>query len=280
MRTACLLASVVIVVGCADLLPVRPRDGAVPDAPAADAAADRQDVGGGVRSGLVLHWRLDEPAGNEAGDSSGHGFTGLYTGEMGMPAPVADVAAPIMFADPLSRAFGLAERHSVQLAPLPALLKPEIDVTVAAWYRASLVDLNPATGQPSGSELVSGGNHYVLRLRPTQIEFSKRVMGTTSGAFVQCLGSADNHLDGNWHHLAGVSSAAGLKVYFDGVERCTSDAPNAVKPILYDQGPDFWVGRHGNTQTIYDFGGTLDEVRVYARVLTPEEIAALARGVE
>jgi|tagenome__1003787_1003787.scaffolds.fasta_scaffold20778401_2 hypothetical protein len=296
--TACAVAGVVLVGGCTSLLPYRPRDAAEPgedgsivvvlDAaieapPARDAAAAEADVapptGIGDHSGPALHWRFDEEQGaTMAVDSSGHGFDGVYVGDIGLPSPVADVPRQVAFADPWSRQFTLESHQAVRLAPVPPALRPVNDLTVCAWYRATTVDVNPTTAMASGSEVVSGGNHYVLRVRPRQVEFSKRVSGVP--AFAQCLPTVTGHLDGNWHHLAGVSSAAGVKLYLDGTERCTNVTPSAQQPILYDQGPDLWVGRHGNNQTYWNFGGNIDDVRIYTRALAPEEIAALAAGGE
>jgi hypothetical protein len=44
-------------------------------------------------------------------------------------------------------------------------------------------------------------------------------------------------------------------------------------------GTDLWVGRHGNGSANFDFQGNVDEVRIYARVLTVAEIQGLAQGV-
>jgi hypothetical protein len=131
------------------------------------------------------------------------------------------------------------------------------------------VDFNGGT--PNGSEIVSGGNQYVLRLRATEIEFSKRIAGT----FAQCIVNASTHLDGNWHHLAGVTSAGGLKLYFDGVEACSN---GLGQDIVYDLGDDLFVGRHGFNQTQWDFDGNIDDVRLYGRALSPSEISFLAKG--
>jgi hypothetical protein len=287
LRTVC-LTSVLFAAGCSSLLPYRPRDGAA-DAPEIDVAVDAPapappDAGLIASTGPALYWRFDEESGGQALDSSGNGRTGTYTGETGAPAPATEVSGRFVFPNPRSRAFDSSQRQAVQLSPLPPALRPDNDLTVAAWYRATTLDApqlpDGGIGAPSGAELVSGGNHYVLRLRPTQVEFSKRVMGPMVPTFAQCLGTVDNHLDGNWHHLAGVSSAQGVKVYLDGTERCSNASANATHPILYDQGPDLWVGRHGNNQTNWDFGGNLDEVRLYTRALTAQEIAALAAGGE
>ena len=86
-------------------------------------------------------------------------------------------------------------------------------------------------------------------------------------------------MDGNWHHVAGVASkTGGMKVYFDGVEVAT--AATQIDDIIYTTtAHSFWVGRHGDGQIQWDFGGNIDEVRMYTRVLSPSEISALAQGL-
>ena len=48
--------------------------------------------------------------------------------------------------------------------------------------------------------------------------------------------------------------------------------------MIYDQGPDLYVGRHGTDDPDWDFGGNIDDVRIYTRALPPAEVAALAGG--
>jgi hypothetical protein len=168
--------------------------------------------------------------------------------------------------NPFSRAFVRANQQAVRLAAIPAALKPVNGLTVSAWYRATSVDT-------SGAELVSAGDNYLLRLRVGQIEFAKRI----SGGFATCAFAASGHLDGSWHHLAAVTSATGMKVYLDGVERCTN---TRGENLLYDRGPDFWAGRHGNGSTAWDFEGNLDDVRVYPRALAASEITALSSAAQ
>jgi hypothetical protein len=73
-----------------------------------------------------------------------------------------------------------------------------------------------------------------------------------------------------------VQSPQGMKVYLDGVERCTN---TRGEDIRYDGTPDLWVGRHPDN-VAYDFDGTLDEVRIYTRALTADEVARLFQGFE
>jgi hypothetical protein len=220
----------------------------------------------------ALYWKMDEASGVMALDASGNKLAGSYIGATGTPTPSPTVPA-VTFPDPLSRAFLRANRHAVTLANMPDLIKPVSDVTVSVWYRATTIDTGPA-GSVGGSELVSAGDNYLLRLHSADIEVSKR----TSSGHMQCLGPVTNHLDGAWHHVAGVITAAAMMIYVDGVQRMS--CPLAL-PILYDRGTDLFVGRHGNDTTgaaVYDFEGNIDEVRIYARSLTPSEVAALAAG--
>jgi len=214
--------------------------------------------------GLVLHWRFDEANGTAAADASGSGYTGTYTGATGTPTPSPLTPAGLKFPNPQSRAFVLADRHAVQLAPIPPALKFTNNVTISAWYRLTALD----TG---GSEIISAGDQYSVRVSAGYVEMSKRI----AGAHRQCRASPTGFIDDNWHHIAGLTTPAGMKLYIDGVERCTDTVGD---DIVYDRGPDFWVGRHGNAGTIYDFGGNIDDVRVYNRALSAAEVANLAKG--
>jgi hypothetical protein len=210
----------------------------------------------------ALYWKLDETTGTAAADSSGNNLNGTYNG----PTPSTMVPPMLTFPDPSSRAFVRANRHFVQLTNMPASLKVPADITLSAWYRATNLD-----SAGSGSEIVSGGDQWMMRLHSADLEVSKR----TADGHKQCLGPVTGHLDGNWHHAAATITATAMTVYVDGVLRIT--CPNTL-PIVYDRGNNLLVGRHGNGNDMYDFEGNIDEVRVYLRVLTGTEIAALAAG--
>lgn len=138
-------------------------------------------------------------------------------------------------------------------------------MTLAAWYRATTIGTR-------GSEIVSGADKYVLRIRgTTELEFSK----LRSGGYAQCFATVPNLLDGNWHHVAGVTTPAGMTSYFDGVVQCSNiDGSD----ISYNTNQTFWVGRHGGGEITWNFDGNIDDVRVYSRALSPAEIRRLAEG--
>jgi hypothetical protein len=218
--------------------------------------------------GTALYWRFDEAAGTTALDASGMGQDGTYVGEPTAPAPSALVPTTT-FANPLSRAFAAAGRPSVRLANVAPALKPANEITFSLWYAASAA----AVG---GTDVLNLGTDLLLRLKPTDIEFAKRV-STVAGmvyAVARVAGGSTTHLDGKWHHLAGVTTAAGMRLYLDGTLR-GSNARG--EPTIYT-GSDLWCGRDGSGAVGRDFAGNLDEVRIYTRALAVEEIAALAHG--
>ena len=215
-------------------------------------------------AGPALRWALDEADGAVATDSSGNHLDGAYTGVAGAPTPSA-LAAPLTFANPRSRLFSADDRQAVRRT-LTGALKPTAALTVSAWYQAT----GPL--DTMGGELVSGGNSYYLRLKAGSLELGKRIAGSAT-SFATCAAPMTAHLDGKWHHVAGVHGPGGLALYFDGVSVATSGSAAA---ILYDQGPDLWVGRHGKDDAAFDFNGNIDDVRVYGRALSGPEIARIA----
>ena len=224
-------------------------------------------------TGLVLHWRFEEPNGTVVGDSSGNNLHGAATGAAGAPMPSAAVPPGLSYANGRSRVFSMADRHAVLLANMPAALKPANNLTISVWYRATAMDVGG--GGASGSEIVSAGNAYLLRLRSTGPEVFKEIAGNST---VYCRGTPGTQVDGNWHHLAAVFSTTGFKLFFDGAVACTSTRGENIAYSNPDVSPDLWVGRHGFGQTTWDFGGNVDELRIYNRVFTDAEIAALAAG--
>jgi hypothetical protein len=220
-----------------------------------------------VPSGSIpeLYWNFDEGSGSTSFDGSGNGLNGAYTGQSGVPDPTTD-APPLMFSNPRSRVFNISNREGVRLANTPSFLQPSNNITISVWYKATRVDLDNAI---NGSELVSAGDNYMLRLEEDGVVMVKR---TLSG-FPRCDGGGP--LDGQWHHVAGVVGTTGMRVYLDGQQSCSNTNGESIS---YAAGDELWVGRHGDIDTDRDYDGQIDEVRIYTRVLSLSEIQALAAG--
>lgn len=244
------------------------------DAPAdAPAAFDAADVAGATEvpvprdrppdatvssAGLVLHWKLDEPSGTTARDSSPSGFNGAYTGE---PPPAHEPvgAAPIPD-NGGSRRFGAFDQSVWLSDSLPAL-RPTAGLTVSLWFR---------TRQSARAELVCNGRDYYIQIASPAIEFTRR--GPSGGpATTTASGSAPAAFDGAWHHVAGVATMAGTTVYLDG-DPIGRAGPAA---LTYLSGS---VNVARSSAASLNFVGSIDDVRIYARALDDAEIKALAAG--
>jgi len=79
--------------------------------------------------------------------------------------------------------------------------------------------------------------------------------------------------DGQWHHLAGVYDGQRVALFLDGE---LEDSVSAGGPIAVNTEP-VMIGQNsmGRTQP---FKGWIDEVRLYGRGLSVQEIKALGRG--
>lgn len=77
---------------------------------------------------------------------------------------------------------------------------------------------------------------------------------------------------GRWHHLALTREGSEFRIYADGAcvgkERMDAPLPNAKAPLLIGQGEGFFVE------------GALDEVKVFGRALSAEEIRQLADSAD
>jgi hypothetical protein len=100
---------------------------------------------------------------------------------------------------------------------------------------------------------------------------------------VKCSGQQTWHVGtttlqtGYWYHLAGVVEADGsLRIYVNGVEEGTTGSidVNAMEELS----GNLFVGRHSSAA--YYFNGVIDNVRIYHRGLTANEIQLLYQNWE
>ena len=159
-------------------------------------------------------------------------------------------------------AFAFDGNDYVTRANPSSALKPASQVTISAW-------INPTALDSSGSEVVSMGDSYALRVKTDGSILFFYFDGTTwrpvttTGVDVRV---------GEWHHIVGQKTSSALQIYVDGVLR---GSVNNTGTITYNKGPDFFIGKHGNGGTTYDFTGSIDDVRVYNRALNAQEVALL-----
>ncbi len=92
------------------------------------------------------------------------------------------------------------------------------------------------------------------------------------GAMQLAVGQAPWPEDGGWHHVAGTWDGTTAQFYFDGLLVSKLE----VAAIAYDDHPVTLGADFEFEELVNFFGGTVDDVRIYARALTDEELADLA----
>ena len=80
----------------------------------------------------------------------------------------------------------------------------------------------------------------------------------------------NNLLDNQWHYLTVNYEYNTIKIYLDGALLGSADFPNTP---VYNSG-DLFIGKWGCKNSRY-FHGAIDELRIYNRVLTEQEIVTL-----
>ena len=154
-------------------------------------------------------------------------------------------------------------RGCVQVPVTDSLNPTGKPLTVMAWAKSA---------QPNGVVVARGGNAqgYAIVLVKGKPQFMIRAAKKLT------VLEADQRIGKGWVHLAGVLTAEKkLQLYIDGKLSASKDAPSLITGVpaqAMEIGADEG-GAVGEYKSPNGLPGTIDEVRVYHRALTAEEIA-------
>jgi len=249
-----------------DMVPL--DDTSVPDADAdipVPICSDGKDV---LADGLVLYLRMDEPPlfstvyDSSANPVSGKFSTGASLGNAGI------------------RGGALAFNQYSNLQ-VPDTTKLDLPGEMSASIWVNLPDNGAGNTRPYmvfGKGSGHQANFAMFREPDRTISFIFHnwiVDGIVCG-----VKSATNPIDdGQWHHVVGTYDGTYTRIYVDGVLESTSP-PCTIVPILNDH--PVTIGQVAPAFQYTDpYSGTgyIDEVRLYNRVLSPEEVLLLKNGV-
>ncbi len=221
-------------------------------APQAPAATDP------LTDGLLGYWNLDEGSGLVAHDSSGNGRDGtLYPSNYQW---IVDDGGPTFFANDRSLRLP-GDSTSGWITVTAGMPLANNSFTLAVWAKRG------ATG--SAHWLFGQGKAGTTN---QALHFGFRDNNKFTCAFYDDDLDAPTYTDtGAWHHWACTYDVANKtrKLYRDGVL-----VAQDVAGANFAGSGDFWIGRA--PQSGQRFKGSLDEARVYNRVLTEAQLAALA----
>jgi hypothetical protein len=199
---------------------------------------------------LVGWWKMDDEGGSMALDWSGFGHNGSLVGD---PNWVDGYVGGAIELDGFDDCVDVGN---------PDRLNLTTEVTLAAWIKP-----NTAANSADQSFVTKGNNSYGLRQSNTNtLQF--RLNETTVAS-----SPVTSAFNGQWHHLAGTFNGSQLLLYVDGALQATTGFAGAVPTSVYAVN----IGREavGNR---FLYNGAIDEVRIYNRALTEDEIILAMRG--
>jgi len=206
----------------------------------------------GNTNGLVGCWKLDETSGLTAADSSGYSNNGTLTNMAGNEWTNGVV----------NGALGLDGSNDYVNCGNGASLNITEAITLSAWVNTD----DSADGQHH-SYVTKGDHAYSIQQGwNNYIEFFIYDSGWYAANFL-----VDSSFNGVWHHLAGTYDGSQVKIYLDGVLRNTANHVGSIASTAYNVN----IGRCSEvTDRLYD--GRIDDVRIYNRALSANEIAEMA----
>ena len=228
---------------------VPPADASVK--PPADASVKPQSLS----AGLVLHFAMDEGEGTKVTDGSGNGHEASFAAASGAWVEGRH-----------GKALDFSKTGPLTVARSSALDGITKAVTVAVWV-THLRSVGHWTMIVSRQYQNTGEEYYGLGLLDDVPSF-------TTEFFVKAQSSASMPR-GKWVHLAGTYDGVTHKIFVDG----KLAGEGAAKRTLQPDTTPLIIGANQNYTNLSEYWkGLVDDVRVYDRALSAEEIAALATG--
>lgn len=203
--------------------------------------------------GLIARWNFEESSGTLANDSSGKDNHATF------------VSAPTLAANGAyspNTGFGVELDGTSEYVDAGASLMNNLEsFTIMGW-------IHPDSTTPDKSffgqnDLVEVGIDYSAN----QIDFWTANGGSISGTVPLSVGK--------WNHVTAVGDGTGLKLYLNGNEVATGGSATAN---YGSNSYDFRIGEGVLDPTGDYFDGSFDDVRIYGRAATADEIFNLYRG--
>jgi hypothetical protein len=212
----------------------------------------------GDSNGLVAHWEFDEGEGSIAYDSAGENDGTIYG---------ASWADGVM-----GGALDFDGDMDYVRIPDDASLTPTSQITIGWWvYNRG--------GQSAGiykyascpSESASPGNSRAYGLSVSETGMGMQIFAAVNT--YDHIGSDNPVSVGEWHHVAGTFNAGDVVLYLDGNSQISGTL--AVTSIMNDVQPLIIGGCWeycGTDSFVSRLNGKADDVRIYNRALSAEEI--------
>jgi hypothetical protein len=221
----------------------------------------------GLNSGLLGYWTLDGDKINWATgavlDSSGNNITGTTTNMSTTSSPTDGISGQGLYFDGVNDAVNLNKPSSMDFSgssdfSLSLWVKPN-HIAAYQCFLCKLGSLNP------------GGKGMMLGTYASETRFMFTVRDGTNS-----VGPVSASVPfGKWHHLTATYNASTKTAYLYVNSVRSSPNTNLNLGDSSDTSANLLIGDWVTNNSLYNGKGTIDEVRVYNRVLSDSEVSIL-----
>ncbi|MCH8219285.1 MAG: hypothetical protein IH892_21230, partial [Planctomycetes bacterium] len=221
---------------------------------------------------LIGWWKFDDGSGNIAKDSSGNGNDGTL---MGNPQWVPGKLGGAL-------AFGGDGSHVID-NDAGAYLNGLSDLTVSVWIKSNRTGTDAGfihgVDPPVGQDRV-----FAMRYDSSGASFGGSNLlkvGVVSDGGNQNLETSNDLQTTEWQHVAMTWTSGGLiEFYADGVQDTPAGRNNPNSGGTVSEVTSLLIGKGGKDEGATEgWDGLIDDVRIYSRVLTAEEIQQVMIGI-
>ncbi len=218
---------------------------------------------GRLDSGLAGYWKLDDGSGTSATDSSTNASTGTLT------------SGPTWTTGQIGGAVNFDGTDDYITAGDQATLETNNSLAIGGWFKLDTL--------PSGNRMflvTKGGTtsyyEYELNVNGANSNKIRFTLGAIGGGAYLSTDSITAPTTGTWFHVMGVfdKSTLSVKVYYNGVLEGTSTSTSGT--LESTKNSNFNIGKRDDSAET-ELDGLADEVRVYDRTLSADEVAQLYR---
>ena len=203
---------------------------------------------------LRIHWQLDESSGSSASDASGNGHAAEYErGDSSTPTPSWDPAGGI-----IAGTVCFSDTDDETLRGSEAVSGTGLPYSVSLWVKTTSGGNDTVAVLSDGS----GGSYYSLQVVSGEARLTARNTSADQ------LRSGETVANGDWHHIVAVFESDNRReIYVDG-ESAGTDTSSVPE---FDP-TKFSIGALDRNSISDEFDGCIDDVALWTRVLTENEI--------
>jgi len=202
---------------------------------------------------LIAHWTFDEGSGTTAYDSFGSNHGTIY--------------GALWTTGPIDGALSFDGDDYVSMPDSASLDITGDEITVATWFKPGAAGNSI---RPIVSKWLGSNSAYSLCYKTDSVDligFAVKTGGTAVGANPTPVNDISK-----WYHLAGVYDGSQITVYVDGV----AGAPVANTGNINNSSKSLRISGFGEgAQNPHHITGLVDDVRIYDRALSAEEVQQL-----